>query len=123
MKRLLRHFVDQVGLRLPALVFLVWWLWMAVANRKWWEIVATACFGVLVTHAFRGRVRLAPSRTRVESRWYHQATIKLDGYCFSGCQFDACTLWYETPDYELTECAFVNGSTIRGADPSYKGPS
>lgn len=56
-------------------------------------------------------------RTLVQGRWYRDVTIKLDGYRFLGCRFEECKLWYATADYEITECAFVAGTTIQEGQP------
>jgi len=43
-------------------------------------------------------------RIEVKGFWYHGQTIQLDGYKFTGCRFDNCTLRINTTNFELVGC-------------------
>lgn len=46
----------------------------------------------------------------VQSLWYHNQIIKLDGWAFKSCRFDNCVLVIETPNFALDSC-YIDPST------------
>nr|ELR5185536.1 hypothetical protein [Providencia rettgeri] len=47
----------------------------------------------------------------VEGMWYNKTDLRLDGYRFIRCRFDACNLTVETARFELVDC-FIDASNL-----------
>lgn len=62
-----------------------------------------------VNHGLPGLAALLQKPT-LNSIWYNNKEVKLDGYKFSGCRFDNCTLILTSSNFELENC-FIDEST------------
>lgn len=51
-------------------------------------------------------------RQSVNSLYYLNKKIVLDGYSFTGCRFDRCTLSISSTNFELTNCVIDDTCTI-----------
>jgi len=47
---------------------------------------------------------LATNKPLVESIFYHNRTIPIDGFTFRGCRFDNCILLVESNNFQLDHC-------------------
>jgi hypothetical protein len=47
----------------------------------------------------------------ISGQWFHQQHIQLDGYAFSQCRFDACTLYVARGIFKLSHC-FMAGCLV-----------
>lgn len=47
----------------------------------------------------------------IKNIWFHDKTIKLDGYRFISCRFDKCHIEITSNNFELIDC-FVDENTI-----------
>lgn len=51
---------------------------------------------------------LGLTRAPVVGLWYADRNITLDGFKFTRCRFDRCSIWYITADFEIEQCFFSN---------------